>query len=104
MQQSPLLSKLMLGDRQILLQLNDAGGELREKMQELQIKSITALLRGVGAFDRLSARDRNQRVRVLLGVLVSATQLVDASLRGGLSAEACARHLAKIIVSGVGAP
>ncbi|HET8936854.1 MAG TPA: TetR/AcrR family transcriptional regulator [Polyangiales bacterium] len=103
LQQAPLISKLMLGDRQILMQLSGIGEDLREQLHELQIKSVTALVRGIGAFDELSTREKNQRVRVLLGVLVSATQLVDESVRGGLSLEIHARQLAKIIVAGVGA-
>lgn len=103
LQQAPLISKLMLGDRQILMQLSGLGEAMREQVHELQIKSVTALVRGIGAFDKLTTREKNHRVRVLLGVLVSATQLVDESVRGGLSHEIYARHLAKIIVAGVGA-
>jgi AcrR family transcriptional regulator len=103
LQHAPLISKLMLGDRQILMQLSELGDELRAQVQELQINSMLALVRGVGAFDKLPPREKKQRVRVLLGMLVSATQLVDESVRGGLSQEVYARQLAKIIVAGVGA-
>jgi hypothetical protein len=98
-----LLSKLLLGDRQILMQLNELGDGLREVVHDLQVKAMMALARGVGSFDELSARERNQRVRVLIGMFVAATQLVDENVRLGLSIEVFARHLAKIIVSGVGA-
>ena len=103
LQRAPMLSKLMLGDRQILLQLNELAESLREQVQDLQIKAVMALARGVGAFDELSARERNQRARVLISMLVSSTQLVEENARFGVSLEVFARHLAKIIVSGIGA-
>jgi hypothetical protein len=104
LQRAPLLSKLMVGDRQMLLQLNELGDDLREQMQEMQLKALTAMVQGIGSFDTLSPRERGQRVRVLLGMLMSATELNDERVRGNLSAEVYARHLAKIVVSGVGAP
>lgn len=103
LQRAPLVSKLMSGDRQILLQLDELGEELREQVQELQIKATMSLVRGVGAFDQLSARERNQRVRVLIATLVSATGVVEESARFGVSIEVFAKQLAKIIVSGIGA-
>lgn len=101
---APLICKLMLGDRQILLQLSEHGAGVRERIHDLQIKALTSLLRGVGAFDALSAREQKQRARVLLSLLISATHTLAHGLDDGLSPEVYARQLAKIIVAGVGAP
>lgn len=100
----PLVAKLMSGDRQMLQFLDELGPELREQIQSAQIKATTSLLRGVGDFDRLSAKQRDERVRTLLGVLYNAGQLLDVRVRAGLSLERYARHLAAMIVHGVGAP
>lgn len=100
----PLIAKLMSGDRQFLQFLDELGPELRDQIQSAQIKFTAGLLRGVGGFDRLSAKQRDERVRTLLGVLYNAGQLLDARVRGGLSLERYAQHLATMIVHGVGAP
>ena len=104
LQRAPLICKLLVGDRQILLQLSEHGAAMRERIHELQIKSLTALLRGVGSFDALGPREQKQRARVLLSLLLSATQTLAHGLDYGLRPEVYARQLAKIIVSGVGAP
>lgn len=104
LRQAPLICKLMQGDRQILLELSEHGAGMRERIHELQIKSLTALLRGVGAFDALRPREQKQRARVLLSLLISATQTLAQGLDEGLRPEVYARQLAKIIVAGVGAP
>jgi AcrR family transcriptional regulator len=103
LQRAPLICKLMLGDRQILLQLSEHGAGMRERVHELQLRSLMALLCGVGAFDALSAREQKQRARVLLSLLLSATQTLAQGLDYGLRPEVYARQLAKIIVAGVGA-
>ena len=104
LRKAPLICKLMLGDRQILLELSEHGAGMRERMHDLQLKGLTALMHGVGGFDALSAREQKQRARVLLSLLLSATQTLAQGLDEGLRPEVYARQLAKIIVSGVGAP
>ena len=100
----PLIAKLMSGDRQMLQFLDELGPELREQIQSAQLKATTSLLRGVGNFDRLPAKQRDERVRTLLGVLYNAGQLLDVRVRAGLSLERYAQHLAAMIVHGGGAP
>lgn len=103
-QDAPLVSKLMAGDKEILMQLDELGEDLREQIQQAQFDTAMAMAmaRGVGAFDSLSLRERRQRARVLLDVL--AAELPNKRCRGEMGLETYARHLAKLIVSGVGAP
>jgi AcrR family transcriptional regulator len=103
LQQAPLIAQLMCGDRQLLLFLEELGPELREYMQRVQLAGTLAMLRGVGGFDRLSARVREERARTLLGVMYTAGQLLDERVRGGLSLERYAHQLSNMLVRGIGA-
>jgi len=103
LQQSPLIAKLMSGDRELLLFLEELGPELRAQVQRVQLASVLALLRGVAGFDRLSARVREERALTLLGVLYTAGQLLDERVRSGLSLERYARQLSHMLVRGIGA-
>jgi AcrR family transcriptional regulator len=99
-----LISKLLSGDRELLVFLEEMGPELREQMQQAQLAGITALLRGVGVIDQLSAEERMERGRALVGVLWSAAEMMDERVRGGLSAARFAQLIARMLVHGIGAP
>lgn len=101
---APLISKLMSGDREMLLFLEELGPELSAEVSEQQMVGMTALLEGVGHFDRLTPAQKRDRIAVLKGVVYSAAQLMDERTRGELSKEKFARELARMIVAGLGAP
>jgi AcrR family transcriptional regulator len=100
---APLISKLMSGDRELLLFLEELGPDVAAQMQQQQTDGMTALLEGVGYFDRLTPSEREDRIVAFKGILYTATQLMDARVRGGMPADRYAREIAKIIVGGVGA-
>jgi AcrR family transcriptional regulator len=99
---APLISKLMSGDRELLLFLEELGPDVAAQMQQQQAAGMAALLEGVGDFDRLKRSEREQRIIAFKGILYTATQLMDARVRDGMPAEQYAREIAKILVGGVG--
>jgi AcrR family transcriptional regulator len=101
---APLISKLMSGDREMLLFLEELGPELTEQVRSNQMLGMSALLEGVGSFDRLEEAEKAERIAALQGLLYAAGQLMDERVRGGLSTERYAAQLAKMIVDGIGAP
>jgi AcrR family transcriptional regulator len=104
LQKAPLIARLMSGDNQMLLFLSELGPELREHIQRIQLAGMLAMLRGVGGFDELRPKLREERARTLLGVMYTASQLLDERVRGGISLERYAHHLSSMLVHGIGAP
>jgi AcrR family transcriptional regulator len=102
--EAPLVSKLLSGDREVLLSFTEAGPELREQMQRMQQMLLAGLVKGVGAFDRLDRAEQQARLQGLLGVMWTSVHLMDEQVRGGMDVKAYARVLAKMIVDGIGAP
>ncbi|CAM4218497.1 TetR/AcrR family transcriptional regulator [Corallococcus sp. ZKHCc1 1396] len=101
---SPLTLKLLTGDRELLLFLEELPADLREQMLTQQGDGVAALLAGVGHFDALGAEERQGRVAAFQGLLYSMGHLLEARSRTGLELPQYARQLAKILVDGVGAP
>jgi AcrR family transcriptional regulator len=101
---APLSARLMSGDREILLFLQELPEEQRGQLLNQQDLSFHMLLEGIGAFDRLDPVEREQRVIAFKALVYSAGPLLEERLRGGLSIEQYARQLAKVIVEGIGAP
>jgi AcrR family transcriptional regulator len=102
--EAPLASKLMSGDRELLLFLDEIAPDLRDEMQRAQRASLGALLQGIGAFDQLEPQERADRIAALPGIIWGASHFMEEALRNGLSPERYARQVAKVIAAGVGAP
>jgi AcrR family transcriptional regulator len=100
----PLAHRFLTGDREYFIALEDMAPQLREQIEIWQVQGMEVLLRGVGAFDRLDATERAERIRALVGLLSNASQLMDSRLRGPLSPERYAQLVARILVDGMGAP
>lgn len=104
LQRSPLMSKLLSGDRELLSALQDLDSSMGESIRKAQRDGIAALLRGVGAWDQLSPEEQEERVAALSAIVLSAGQMMDERQRGDVDPKRFARQLAKIISYGVGAP
>jgi AcrR family transcriptional regulator len=100
--EAPLASKLMSGDRELLLFLDEIAPELRDQMRQAQLESLSAMLQGIGAFDQLEPQERADRMAALPGLIWGASHFMEEAQRNGLSPEGYARQVAKIIAFGVG--
>lgn len=101
--EAPLSAKLMSGDREMHLVLEEMAPARRAEMARNQAL-FGELLHGVGRFDELPENERHLRLTVLMAFLYNAGTLVEEPLRGGHTVEELAAHIAKVIVDGVGAP
>jgi AcrR family transcriptional regulator len=104
MSEAPLISKMMKGDRELLVFLEEMAPDMREEMRRGQVMGMSTLLKGIGAFDRLDPQERADRMAALPGVIWGAAQFIEESVRNGLTPERYARQVAKILVGGVGSP
>ena len=59
---APLISRLMGGDREMLIFLDELGPDITAEMEAQQALGMTAMLEGVGDFDRLSKTERAERL------------------------------------------
>lgn len=100
----PLTARLMSGDRELLVFLAELGPELARQIEESTRLGFSLLLEGVGAYDSLDPKEKEARTRALTGIVYSAGILMDERLRKGMTAEAYAQQIAKMVVDGVGAP
>jgi len=100
--QMPLVSRLMSGDREILIALEEADIPMKISITELQTAFIGTLVRRVAP--HLSRREREERAKVLTGLMYSADFVGDARIRGGLSVERFAEVMADMLVDGISAP
>ncbi len=102
--QSPLLTKLLEGDREVVQFLEELDPELRKKVETVQFAGLNALLSGLGAWDQLDQKEREERVVVLRALLIHSGQMMREMLRQGLSVDRVAELISKIVVHGIGAP
>lgn len=100
---APLSRRLVGGDREMLLFLEDLSPELRAELSGNQDIAMRELLKGVGAYDQLSPEEQERRAKVLTALMYSTGALMDERVRGGLGIEEYAHTLAKAIVRGIGA-
>lgn len=104
MHRAPLTRRLVSGDREMFLVIEELPPERRAQIQSNQSSMLEPLLEGVGAYDSLSAEERQRRFKVFMGFIYSAGTLMDERALGGLAPEIYARSLARMIVEGIGAP
>lgn len=100
---SPLIARLLQGDRDLQIRLDEMPASARGRLQHAQDAGVQLLLEGVGRFDALSAAERSERAKVLLALLLMAGHLMEPSARQGMSPERFAAQLAKVLVGGIGA-
>lgn len=99
----PLISKLMSGDREVLLLLEDMEPDLRRQAVQFQTDFVAALLADANPTQRWTRAELLDRARVLLGLIYSFGVLSDERVRNGMSLERFGEILTDIIIEGVGA-
>lgn len=102
--EAPLVCRLMTGDRELYIALEELAPDLREMVERTQAEGMELVLKGVGGFDRLSSQERADRAKVLSAILANAVELMDPRVRKGLAARRYAQLVARVLVHGLGAP
>lgn len=97
----PLTSKLLGGDREMLLVLEEIDADIRQQALELQTDFVAQLLDAATAPHRWTREELADRAKVLLSLIYSSGVITDERIRGGLTVERFAGILADMIVDGV---
>jgi AcrR family transcriptional regulator len=98
----PLMSKLMSGDREVLLVLEEMDADLRQQALGFQLHFVSEMLDAARAPRKLPREELLERAKVLLGLIYSFGVISDERVRQGMSIERFAEILAEIILNGVG--
>lgn len=101
---APLLTRLMTGDNELLVFLDDLGPELQHDMSDLQIAQLAWMLEGVVDPAHATPEALVERAAVLRALLFTAPQLMDVRMRGTITIERFAKLIASAVVDGIGAP
>ncbi len=99
----PLTSRLLSGDRELMIVMEEMDPEFRQGGLEMQTQFLADLLSGVVG-DRLRPEEVRLRARVLLGLMMASGFFVDDDTRLGVPLEAFARTLTDWLVGGLAAP
>lgn len=94
----PLLSRLMSGDREILIAFEDLGGDVTKQILEQQRTFLHALLMSVPGADPQTV---GEDVAAVLGIIYATAQIMEGPGRGSIPRNQYARMLARLIVEGV---
>jgi len=100
----PLISRLMSGDRELLVAMEDLGGWETQSAVDMQGSFFAYLLRQAVPKGRLTPDEIDARARVFTGLMYSSTSLMDERLRTGVSPEEFAATLADMLIDGVANP
>jgi AcrR family transcriptional regulator len=98
----PLISRLMGGDRELLVAMEEMGGWESQSAVDMQGSFFAYLLRRSVPKGSLSPEQIDQRAQVFTGLMYSASSLMDDRLHPHTSAEQFAATLADILIDGVG--
>lgn len=96
--QLPLLARLMSGDREILVALEDLGDDLATALVEQQRAFLRMLLMSVPGSDPQTV---DENAAVLLGLVYAAEQIIEGPGRGAVTRADYARMLARLLTHGV---
>ena len=103
-EQAPLSSRLMQGDHEMLLFIEEMPAERKAQLHKNQGAFSGAFLSGIGAYDTLPDDERQQRAHLVQLMMMNAASLMDEGMFGGFTREQIARQLAHMVVAGVGRP
>jgi AcrR family transcriptional regulator len=103
-QKMPLLSKLMSGDREVMLVFEEMDSDVRQQVLDMQTTFMAGLLSAATEKSGLPQEELLDRAKVLIGLLYSFGIISDERVRKGLSIDRFASILADIITYGVSAP
>ncbi len=99
----PLMSKLLSGDQEVLLVLEEMDADIRQRTLELQTEFVAEMLDKATGPHRWTREELVDRAKVLLALIYSSGVITDERVRRGMSVERFAGILADLIVNGVAA-
>ncbi|MEE2776400.1 MAG: TetR/AcrR family transcriptional regulator [Acidobacteriota bacterium] len=97
----PILSKLLQGDREVLLVLEEMDATLRDEIIEKRQDFFRHLIHAAAGPGALSEEDEVDRARLLSSLIYSGGAFFDDRIRHGLSIERFAEVLADVVVDGL---
>jgi AcrR family transcriptional regulator len=97
----PLISRLMRGDHEILLVLEEMDSSMQDQSMAMQHGFVTQLLDHAARPHRWTRSELEDRAKVLMGLLYASGVFADERLRGELSLERFGELLAEMVVDGV---
>lgn len=99
----PLMSRLLGGDREVALVLEEMDADLRQQALEFQTQFVAEMLSDATEPHRWTQEELVDRAKVLLALIYSSGAITDERVRRGLSVERFSGILADLIVDGVNA-
>jgi AcrR family transcriptional regulator len=99
----PLMSKLLRGDREVLMVLEEIDADIRQQSLDFQTDFFAQLLADTNPEYAQSPEELIERAQVLLGLIYASGVLTDERVRKKISVERYAEILSEMIVDGVGA-
>lgn len=100
-QQLPMLSRLMGGDREIMLALEEMEPAQRAEVQGMGAEHLTLMIRDACGEDNLNEVALDERARVLMGLFYCSGAFFGEKVRSGLSLERFGQVLADLLVDGM---
>ena len=98
------MSKLISGDREVLLVLEEMDTDVRQQALDFQLAFMVGMLEAATESAELSREELLDRAKVLLGLIYSFGILADERVRNDIPIDRFASILADIIMYGVSAP
>ena len=99
----PLTQRMLSGDREILIALEEVGDHLTVDAHALQLAAVSSMINGLGG-RRRPAQQVADTAQVLIALMYSVPALFDASVRGKVPPERYARALVDALMDGIAGP
>jgi len=100
----PLTCRLLRGDREVSAVFEELDADVSARYHAMQTEFMTRLIEPFASLHGWSAREVEERARVLIALLYASGTLVDEHVRAGLSAERFGEVFSSLIVDGLRAP
>ncbi|MFH1809417.1 MAG: TetR/AcrR family transcriptional regulator [Pseudomonadota bacterium] len=104
LQQMPLVARMIGGDREVLLALEEIDDAFQLDTMAIQHDFVARMIEAAASPQRLPEEQLQGRARVLLAQLYSAGALFDERVRGGLDVERYGQLLVDVLIDGVVGP
>jgi AcrR family transcriptional regulator len=97
----PLISRLLSGDREIMLALDEMPEEMRQQQQLFTTGFLSDMIENAAGPGVYGDGQIEERARVLWGLTFFTGLIADGRVRGGLSVERFAELLSEIVTTGL---
>lgn len=97
----PMISRLMGGDREMLVALEEMDDSVQQAASQIPLEIMSAILDEAAAPHRWTQEELADRARVIIGLVHSSGAFADERIRGGMDYERFAGILTDMIVDGV---